>query len=809
MKDANKTYHRELHNNLRNLRSRNPKEYWAIIYKAESREAKPAKITLDSFESHFKNLNNREADTHTTQLKHQTEIIADITLSFNNPISREEVLKLTKKRKNGKAGGIDNMLNEFLKSSPPEMLHLMCVLFNLILDTGIIPQSWTIGLIIPIYKKKGDSDDPDNYRGITLLSCLGKLFTMIINSRLNKYLEENQLLGEEQAGFREGYSTLDHIFSLHCIIELALSQKKRLYCTFVDYRKAFDTVNRSSLWLKLLRHNIQGKVLTVIQNLYSAAKSCVRHDRNHSDYFSCNIEVRQGENLSPLLFAIYLNDLEQYLAEKAQGITYWDSSETEVLLKLCTLLYADDTILISETATDLQRMINDLYIYCQLWQLTVNTEKTKVVVFSRGKVKNLPNILFGEKPIVAQHTYTYLGILFNYNGTFKVAMRKQITQAKRALFSLLSKARRLQLPLDLQCHLFDTCVLPILLYGCEIWGYSDLSEVERVQNYFCKYILKLSPQTANCIARGELGSQRLQCIIKQRMVNFWTRLTTGKSSKISHILFQLVKIKHDEGSFNSHWWASINKTINECGLGNLLNVPTDILNPNYTKAIIKDRIDSNENQEWHSEVMESGHYTTYKIIKHTLRFEKSLTTLGHKKAVDLTRFRCGNHKLPIVVGRYTAIPRVERLCKICDTKSMGDEFHYIFQYTAFDAERAKYIHANLSKHPNTLNMEILFNNENPSNLANLATFCSIIMATVRDSDIRTHKPNTKRRIGKHTTKGCSYPQPGKNAGPNTGKPSNPIKNAYANHVVRKIQLKDKVCIRKQKKQKKTQKNNAR
>ena len=140
------------------------------------------------------------------------------------------------------------------------MLKLTCEFFNLILDTGILPASWTIGLITPIYKRKGDINDPDNYRGITLLSCLGKLFTMTINSRLNSYLEENQLLGEEQAGFREGYSTLDHIFSLHCIIELALSQKKRLYCAFIDYRKAFDTVKRSSLWLKLLKHDIKGKV---------------------------------------------------------------------------------------------------------------------------------------------------------------------------------------------------------------------------------------------------------------------------------------------------------------------------------------------------------------------------------------------------------------------------------------------------------------------------------------------------------------------------------------------------------------------
>ena len=116
------------------------------------------------------------------------------------------------------------------------------------------------------------------------------------------------------------------------------------------------------------------------------------------------------------------------------------------------------------------------------------------------------------------------------------------------MFSLLSKARKLQLPLDLQCHLFDTCVIPVLLYGCEVWGFSDLTEIERVQTFFCKYILKLGSQTANCIARGELGRQRLQCIIYQRMVNFWVGLTTGKPNKISHTLFQLVKAKYADGS---------------------------------------------------------------------------------------------------------------------------------------------------------------------------------------------------------------------------------------------------------------------
>ena len=133
------------------------------------------------------------------------------------------------------------------------MLPIYCKLFNLILNTGIIPEAWSKGTILPIYKNKGDINDPDNYRGITILSCFGKLFTAVLNKRLNDHLESTGLLIEEQAGFRKHYSTADHIFSLKMLIDFYLNKKKRLYCAFIDYRKAFDSVNRVALWRKLLK----------------------------------------------------------------------------------------------------------------------------------------------------------------------------------------------------------------------------------------------------------------------------------------------------------------------------------------------------------------------------------------------------------------------------------------------------------------------------------------------------------------------------------------------------------------------------
>ena len=185
-------------------------------------------------------------------------------------------------------------------------------LFNIILDTGIIPKDWCISLIHPIYKNKGDSGDPDNYRGISLISCVGKLFTMAINERLTNYLNKVGLIGDEQAGFRKNFSTLDHIYVISSLIDLYKHKGKRIYCAFIDYKKAFDLVDRSNLWLKLLGSGINGNFLNIIHNMYLNAKSCVKLNSKVSPLFNCGIGVRQGDNLSPLLFALYINDFELF-----------------------------------------------------------------------------------------------------------------------------------------------------------------------------------------------------------------------------------------------------------------------------------------------------------------------------------------------------------------------------------------------------------------------------------------------------------------------------------------------------------------
>ena len=254
-------FDKEFNAKLKSLKSSNPGEYWKIINQGK-RSSKIGDIPPNILYDHFHNLNKAKSKVNTNTpeilIQNNNEII-------NKAFTKDEIYKHINSLKNNKSPGVDNILNEFLKYCPNELLPVIVKLFNIVLDSGIIPSEWTIGVIKPLYKNKGDINDVNNYRGITLLSCIGKLFTSVLNSRLYSYLTNENILGNEQAGFRPKHSTLDHIFALHILSKSYIDQNKQLFCAFVDYSKAFDFIDRTYLWQKLIASNINGKVFDVIK----------------------------------------------------------------------------------------------------------------------------------------------------------------------------------------------------------------------------------------------------------------------------------------------------------------------------------------------------------------------------------------------------------------------------------------------------------------------------------------------------------------------------------------------------------------
>lgn len=238
---------------------------------------------------------------------------------------------------------------------------------------------WARGYIIPIHKK-GNASDPNNYRGITISSNIGKLFNNVLNSRLTIYLNENNLISEQQIGFRKKCRTSDHMFILKCIMEQYRQSKNKLYICFVDFAKAFDGVWHKGLLYKMNKIDISSRFYNVIKNMYQKISLQVRIGNRLTPAFKSLRGVRQGDNLSPSLFNIFINDLPNWLKDCSPA-KYND-------LSIHCLLYADDLIILSESSAGMQKAINKLSQYCDIWQLHININKTKIMCLNQPKKCN-------------------------------------------------------------------------------------------------------------------------------------------------------------------------------------------------------------------------------------------------------------------------------------------------------------------------------------------------------------------------------------------------------------------------------------
>ncbi len=225
--------------------------------------------------------------------------------NLNKPISLEEIKKVVSKAKNGKAVGMDNIPNEILKCQP--ITGALHALFQLCFDSDRVPTIWTKSIISPIPKNRtNDPRVPLNYRGISLLSCVYKLYSATLNTRLIKHLEDNDILHDEQNGFRGGRSCQDHIFTLSSIIKNRINEKKSTFACYIDFRKAFDLLDRDLMLYRFLDYGVDGKFYEVIKGIYNKALCSVKINGLLTGWFQTTHGTKQGDNLSPNCFRCIL-----------------------------------------------------------------------------------------------------------------------------------------------------------------------------------------------------------------------------------------------------------------------------------------------------------------------------------------------------------------------------------------------------------------------------------------------------------------------------------------------------------------------
>jgi hypothetical protein len=409
-------------------------------------------------------------------------------------------------------------------------------LFTAVFRSGCFPPDWALGAITPVFKK-GDTADPNNYRGITVGHVLGKLYSLVINARLTAWLETRGLRAQGQAGFRPGRSTVDNCFILRALAERARARGVKLYCCAVDFEKAFDSVDRELLWAALRRAGIGGSMLAAVQAMYADVPVCVRTAEGLSGCFQSVLGVKQGCPLSPLLFGIFLDDWEGHLQAAVGSVA---ALPTLAGRTIPPLLFADDMFLVATSVAGLQAQLRCLQDYCNSKKLTVNTAKTQVMILRPGggggtRVAAGESFSYAGQPLEVVASTKYLGLTFAQLSKTRgfAACADTLAQAGRqAMFAMRRRAWELgACTVEQQCLLFDMFVTPVLSYGCEIWGpdlllQQDCSSVERVHRWFCRRLQGLPQQATSAVSLAELGRQPLSIRWVRQLVRFWNRLQT-------------------------------------------------------------------------------------------------------------------------------------------------------------------------------------------------------------------------------------------------------------------------------------------
>ena len=269
---------------IEKIRFENAKAYWNLLktkYFSQSSNV----LDADTFAEYFKAINNPASQFYQPDVDvlffNERYLNGELQVMFeelNIEISNNEILKACNELHCGKAGGPDLVINEFFKHGIEFLIDYL---------------QGTEGYIIPLHKK-GDKDKTENYRPITLLSALGKLFTRILNNRLCSWAEKYHIYVEAQAGFRKEMGTIDNVFVINGLINHLLNANKRLFVAFIDFSKAFDYVVKDNLWFKLIRYGVRGKILNILRDMYKSVKSKVLYNSEESEEFECFFGCKTG-----------------------------------------------------------------------------------------------------------------------------------------------------------------------------------------------------------------------------------------------------------------------------------------------------------------------------------------------------------------------------------------------------------------------------------------------------------------------------------------------------------------------------------
>ena len=429
------------------------------------------------------------------------------------------------------------------------------------------------------------------------------------------------------------------------------------------------------------------------------SEACVKIGNLLTTSFPIKLGVRQGDNLSPNLFKIFINDLPSYLQSCMDSVLLHSQ-------KLDCLMYEDDIVIFSTSPEGLQNKLNVLGKYCDDWGMRVNINKTKVIVFNKAGRTIKKQFLYKNSEIECVSNYKYLGIYFTSSGTFSLAKNELYKKALKALFKLRKDFLSLNPGIKTSINVFDHTIKPILLYGSEIWGTFNVNnskcnqsgniqisdcyknfKSENLHLKFCKHLLGLNKKSVNHASLSELGRHPLHYDVVKSMLKYCYRIENLTTEfPLLQDAFLCSKDLHSRNK--TSWYSSVVKLLKNFDIKE--NCMTS--NKHRFGITLKQGLTKKYLSDWKhtSELLKDGKLVTYLFLKPKFGLEKYLLLVkNHEYRKSICKFRVSSHRLLIETGRYRHISRNERICNNCTENKIEDELHFLISCSKYNNEREK------------------------------------------------------------------------------------------------------------------------
>lgn len=468
-------------------------------------------------------LSARQADDE--HVAHVEQVVAD-KLSQEptqkvDEVSADEIIFQIRRLKDKKAPGYDRIRTRFLKSLPENIIAILVILFNAALDKSVFPSVWKHAEVFSLRKPGKDRGLPSSYRPISLLSIPGKIFEAIVHRRLLQSVESLGILRDEQFGFRAGHSCTHQVHRLveYCLGKFSMSRrcaKHKVGAVFFDIAKAFDKVWHEGLLYKLIRYEIPDSLIHLIRDFLSDRTFSCRVEGTLSSRRGLGAGVPQGSVLSPLLFALFANDMPLL-----EGVEL--------------ALFADDTVLyfyhrsVAFIVRKLQRAVNLLEDWFLKWRIEVNPLKSQAIMFSGNRARLMPNsdlsLLSRQIPWCTR--VKYLGVWLDRRLSFSYHISEAVKRASQAMGRIgWLIGRRSRMSLRNKLTIYKSFILPVMTYASPVWAHAAPWLIEKLRRRHNKCIRTIAGSpwyVRNSIIHRDLKIKSFRQLLHKYSFNYFRK----------------------------------------------------------------------------------------------------------------------------------------------------------------------------------------------------------------------------------------------------------------------------------------------